>query len=125
MNLRTVSSQSDDQGTATSFETQAAADEWPHCYATGFVRRALLITRLDIVADQHSGSGHAWGPALGVGNLQGTLFYSSFDADSFSFENVSVGATASMRSNGVITSFFVGALVGVSKGFSFEGSWNW
>src|SRR6266702_4037080 len=69
VNSRTVSS--DDQGTAASFETQAAADEWPHCYATGFVRRTLFITELDIFANQHSGSGHAWGPALGVGNLQG------------------------------------------------------
>ncbi|KAG8220209.1 phosphatidylethanolamine-binding protein [Butyriboletus roseoflavus] len=124
VNPRTVSSQSGDQGTAASCATQAAADEWPHCYATGFIQRAL-ITRLDFFANQHSGSGHAWGPALGIGNLQGVLFYSSFDADSFSFENASAGAGALMKLNGVTTSFFVGALIGVSQGFSFEGSWSW
>lgn len=122
---QTMSSQSD-RGTATSFATQAAdGDEWPHCYAAGFVRRALLVTGLDIFANQQYGSGHAWGPALGIGNLQGALFYSSFDADSFSFENVSAGAGASMKLNGVTTSFFVGALIGVSKGFTFEGNWSW
>lgn len=111
---------------SSHYDDQAATpDDWPYCYAKGFVRSTLVITELDLFANQNSGSGRAWGPALGVGNLQGALFYSSFDANSFVFESASAGATASMRMNGVITSSFVGVLIGVSEGFTFEGSWSW
>ena len=104
----------------------AATDSgWSSTHAWGFVASAWFVTAVNLQADGHNGSGHAWGPALGVGNLQGILTYGSFTADSFSFQNLAGAATAWLTSNGSLTSQFTGVLIGVSVALSFGGDWSW
>ncbi|KAF8123601.1 hypothetical protein EV363DRAFT_1455387 [Boletus edulis] len=94
-------------------------------YAWGYVTNALIYTSLELHTDTHSGSGHAWGLAVGVGTLRGSLSYDSYNANNYSFGNVAAGALVVLTSGGRETAQFVGALIGVDAGFGFDGSWSW
>ncbi|KAG6372096.1 hypothetical protein JVT61DRAFT_8810 [Boletus reticuloceps] len=94
-------------------------------YAWGYVTNALIYTSLELHTDTHSGSGHAWGLAVGVGTLRGSLSYDNYNANNYSFGNVVAGAIVILTSGGRETAQFVGALIGVDAGFGFDGSWSW